>query len=119
MTTFTMTAIGAPPSPETDVQWIKSADGLFMPVWPKDYRDVISYGIDWTPLLAEGDTLISVRHILPNNDMYLLSENLTDFKTFLWVSGGTLLNVYYNTVHVVSKYGNQLNRTFGFMIVQN
>lgn len=108
-------------------QWVQSADGTWMPRWPKDPDDVEDYTLDWSRKLAPADTLIScvftpvaISPVSLTQALTVLSQNVTDTQSTGWISGGWPLGQIYEVlVRVVTLEGRQHDRTFQLIIGQN
>lgn len=55
----------------------------------KDPIDVVDYSLDWSPELAQGETISTVSHTV-SNGLVLDSEDKTDTTTTVWLSAGDL-----------------------------
>jgi len=64
-------------------------------IYTKDPDAVLDYKFDWSSWLASGET-ISTRTVTPETGITVDSSSITDTSTSVtvWLSGGTVGNVY-------------------------
>lgn len=118
----------------TTLQTTYSADGVAMPVWPKDPNDVVDYTLDWTDQLVTGDTIIAVTYVIaPANELSVLSADFTNTGTTLidnveltnrllttcWLQAGVLAETYSVTARITTDSGREQERTFEIICGQN
>lgn len=62
-----------------------------MNTWPtKDPDDVLDYGVDWTPRLESGETLLTSSFSVSEGDVDIIDSGFTEAgRTKVWLSGGT------------------------------
>jgi hypothetical protein len=87
-----------------------------MEVYTKDPEAVLDYGFDWgTSWLASGETLIASAWTVPAG----LTKDSSAFTTaiaLVWLSGGTLGEVYIVTNHITTSDGREEDRSHVIMI---
>jgi len=82
--------------------FLKDNEGVFI---PKDTEATLTYSLDWTDWLTNGETisssLFTVETISGDGDpLTKVSQSSTDYVTTVKISGGTAGKIYkvYNTV---------------------
>lgn len=82
--------------------FLKDNEGIYI---PKDTEAVLTYSLDWTDWLSNGETisssLFTVETITGDGDALTKdTQSSTDYVTTIKVSGGTAGNIYkiYNTI---------------------
>ncbi|ORV92807.1 hypothetical protein AWC11_07335 [Mycobacterium interjectum] len=99
---------------------IYSADGHAMPIWTKDPFDVKDYTLDWSLLLAPGDTIEAVTFVVaPGFELTVLSTNFTDTTATCWLQGGVLDETYSVTCQVTTADGRQQEYSFDIICGKN
>lgn len=76
----------------------------------KDPQAILDYGVDWSDWLASGDRLIASTWTVPAG-LTKDSDGFTDTATAIWLSGGTLGQVYTLVNHITTLAGRQEDRT--------
>lgn len=90
-----------------------------MIVWQqKDAADVRSYGIDWAPMLADGDTIASATLTLVQGAV-IASQSNDDTKTIAVISGGVNGRSAKFTAQLVTADGNTFNETIYLPIISS
>lgn len=104
--------------------FVRAADGVPMPVWPKDPDDVNDYTIDWSEHLADDDYLIHVDHTTSGSLRKVTMDgdrSIDDTKsmTQVWITGGTV-NVNRSVrVRASTARGRRFDRTFWIVGTSN
>jgi hypothetical protein len=85
----------------------------------KDPDAVLDYSINWEPWLADGDTIATSEWIVtgPDSTLEVDSSGKSTTVTTVWLSGGTLGQVYTVTNRVVTTEGRTDDRSIGFQMV--
>lgn len=93
--------------------FVPSADGVPMPVWPKDPDDTNDYTLDWTNHLAEDDRITHVEHTV-SGSLRRFSQALDDAgaMTQVWINGGTVNVTRSVRVRASTARGRRFDRTF-------
>lgn len=100
--------------------YIKSADGIVMPVWTKDPADTKDYTIDWSNELTDDDFIVAAKFRTTNADLTIESEpTWTENTTQVWHAGGVDGVSYGVTIHVTTNEGRQLERSYRIVGGQN
>lgn len=73
----------------------------------KDPDEVKDYGIDWSPLLTGGDTLLSSTWTVVDGTVTIDSNTFTTTATTVWLSGGTV-----GDVHLLNRVTTLGDRTY-------
>jgi hypothetical protein len=85
----------------------------------KDPEEVLDYDLDWSSRLTDGDTITASTWALsspPDAVLRIDSETETTTVTKVWLSGGTLGQVYNLTNHVTTAGGRQMEQTCQLVI---
>lgn len=83
--------------------------------WPfKDPDEILDYGIDWTPRLAE-DTIATSTWIVPDG-ITKVSDSSTSTATEIWLSGGTIGAALQITNRVVTAGGRTMDQSVTLLI---
>lgn len=99
---------------------VLSADGYPMPIWPKDPFDVKDYTLDFSNILAPGDTIAAVNFVIaPGFELTVLSTNFTDTTATCWLQGGVLDQSYGVTCQITTADGRQQEYTFEIICGKN
>lgn len=117
-----MSNCGLGPSLSSDLlsgNYIRSADGILMPIWVKDPQDVADYGLGWSNHLGADDFIVAAEFDTGNSALQILSTNFDNTRTFVWLSGGVTTVTYFVTCHITTDKGRQHERTFAIQIGQN
>jgi hypothetical protein len=77
---------------------------------PKDPNEVLDYEIDWSARLKSGDTISAASWITPAG-ITVDSNSFTDTTVTVWLSGGTLNDVYTITSRVVTSGGRTMDQS--------
>jgi hypothetical protein len=91
-------------------------DGKFIPQAPdKDPGSIIDYGSDWNdqsvgPWLAVGETIVTSSWIVPTG-LTLVSESNNTTETSIFLSGGTIGEIYTLTNRIVTTAGRTEDRS--------
>jgi hypothetical protein len=99
--------------------FITSADGIKMPLFTKDPKDVKDYGFDWSEHLAPDDTIIAVSFDTGNTALTVLSSNFDDTNTYVWLMRGVVTVTYLVVMVITTSKGRQEKRTFGIQCGSN
>ena len=80
----------------------------------KDPQAVLDYSVDWTPWLAEGETIDASTWTVPAGVTQEASPapSVAGGKTTVWLSGGTAGKAYTVTNHITTSQGRQDDRSF-------
>jgi len=99
--------------------FITSADGVQMPLWIKDPKDVKDYGFDWSEHLAPGDTIINVSFDTGSSELTVLSSNFDDTNTYVWLIRGVVTVTYLVVMVITTLKGRQEKRRFAIQCGEN
>ena len=77
----------------------------------KDPAAVLDYRLDWSPWLAEGET-ITASTMTAATGISMDSQTHDATTATVWLSGGTLGQQYAVTNHITTSAGRQDERTF-------
>lgn len=99
--------------------YIRSADGILMPLWFKDPDDVLDFGLGWSNHLAADDVIVAAEFEVSNAALQILSTNFDNSRTFVWLAGGGVGITYFVTCTITTDKGRQHQRTFAVQIGQN
>ena len=83
----------------------------------RDPDSVLDYSVDWSALLGDGETLVSASWLVPAG-LTLVSESLASPVATVWLSGGTVGQVYRVTSRVVTSGGRQDDRSFTLVVME-
>lgn len=93
--------------------FVTSADGVPMPVWPKDPDDASDYTLDWRNHLAEDDRITHVEHTLSGSlRRFSQAVDETGVMTQVWVNGSTVGVTRSVRVRCTTARGRRFDRTF-------
>jgi len=84
----------------------------------KDPDADLDYGIDWSDWLPDGDSVQTSTWIITGPDSTLVAgvTSVDGNQTTVWLSGGTLGQVYTVTNRVVTTEGRTDDRSIGFSL---
>jgi hypothetical protein len=82
----------------------------------KDPTEKKDYAIDWTRLLADGETVIDSTWSVPVG-MTKDDESVPQAITSVWLSGGTAGAQYRITNHITTVQGREFERSFTITVV--
>ncbi|MGU3650700.1 phage fiber-tail adaptor protein [Mycolicibacterium sp. A43C] len=100
--------------------FILSADGVPMPVWPKDPDDTNDYTLDWSNHLAEDDRINHVEHTVAGAlRKFSDAVDKTGVRTQVWINGGTVNVNRPVRVRASTARGRRFDRTFWLAGVSN
>lgn len=89
------------------------------PQWEQADDSVLDYTLDWSQLLAgTGDSIAHATFTPSDPSVSVISVNTTDTTVTGWLTGGVNGRAYTVTVHIVTLYGRQDDRTFTFIVNQ-
>lgn len=94
--------------------FVRSADGVLMPVWAKDPDDTNDYTLDWSNHLADDDRITHVEHTTTGN-LRKFSEAIdedTGSMTQVWINGATVGVTRSVRVRCTTARGRRFDRTF-------
>ncbi len=93
--------------------FIRSLDGVLMPVFVKDPDDTCDYTLDWSNHLADDDHITHVEHTV-SGSLRRFSESLDDsgVLTQVWINGGTVNVTRSVRVRCSTAKGRRYDRTF-------
>jgi len=93
--------------------FVRSADGVPMPVWVKDPDDTCDYTLDWSDHLADDDRITHVEHTV-SGSLRRFSQALDDagVMTQVWITGGTVNVTRSVQVRCSTAKGRRFDRTF-------
>lgn len=93
--------------------FVRSADGVAMPVWTKDPDDTNDYTLDWSEHLADDDRITHVEHTV-SGSLRRFSEALdeTGAMTQVWITGATVNVTRSVRVRCSTARGRRFDRTF-------
>ena len=97
--------------------FVYGADGVQMPIWPKDPQSKLDYTIDFTKHLADDDQIIDAR-FTTNGALQMFSPTHNESQAQCWLSGGIVGVSYPVTCSVTTQRGRQHDRTFRIAIGQ-
>ncbi len=100
--------------------FVPSADGVLMPVWPKDPDDTSDYTLDWSNHLAADDRITHVEHTV-SGSLRKFSEALDDtgVMTQVWINGSTVNVTRSVRVRAATAKGRRFDRTFWLVGASN
>lgn len=80
--------------------------------WPnKDPNEVLDYQLNWARRLAEGDAIASSTWIVDEGDVVVDSDDFTDEKTTVWLSGGAVDTRCKLTNRVTTEGGRTMDQS--------
>lgn len=93
--------------------FVRSTDGVPMPVWAKDPDDTSDYTLDWSEHLADDDKITHVEHTV-SGSLRKFSEALdpTGVMTQVWINGSTVNVTRSVRVRASTARGRRFDRTF-------
>lgn len=94
--------------------YIRSLDGVAMPVYVKDPDDTSDYTLDWSNHLADDDKIIHVECAV-SGSLHLVSQPALDdagVLTQVWISGSTVNVSYSVRIRCSTAKGRRFDRTF-------
>ncbi len=93
--------------------FVRSLDGVPMPVFVKDPDDTCDYTMDWSNHLADDDRITHVEHTV-SGSLVKFSESLDDagVLTQVWINGGTVNVTRSVRVRCSTAKGRRFDRTF-------
>ena len=94
-----------------------SADGVQMPVWPKDPQSKLDYTVDWSKHLADDDEIVDAQFIT-NGALQMFSPSHNESQAQVWLAGGVVGVSYPVVCRITTKRGRQHDRTFRIAIGQ-
>lgn len=94
-----------------------SADGIRMPIWPKDAQSKLDYTLDWSKHLADDDKIIDARFV-SGGALQMFSPTYNDSQAQCWLAGGVTGVSYPVTCSVTTQRGRQHDRTFRIAVGQ-
>lgn len=87
--------------------------------WKKDPQATLDYAVDWTAWLDQGDTITAAQWTIPDGITQAAPAPSTDGgKATVWLSGGTVGQVYPITCRVTTSAGRVDERTVEILIAQ-
>lgn len=94
--------------------FVRSSDGVLMPVWTKDPDDVKEYTLDWSEHLAEDDRITHVEHTVSGSLRKVAVDALDEqgCMTQVWLTGGTVNVTRSVRVRWSTAKGRREDRTF-------
>lgn len=94
--------------------FVRSADGVLMPVWTKDPDDVKEYTLDWSDHVAEDDRITHVEHTVSGSLRKVSVDALDEsgVMTQVWLTGGTVNVTRSVRVRWSTAKGRREDRTF-------
>ncbi|ORA05793.1 hypothetical protein BST17_08535 [Mycolicibacterium bacteremicum] len=100
--------------------FVRSTDGVAMPVWVKDPDDTNDYTLDWSNHLADDDRITHVEHTV-SGSLRRFSQALdeTGHMTQVWINGGTVNVTRSVRVRASTARGRRFDRTFWIAGTQN
>lgn len=93
------------------------ADGVQMPIWPKDPQSKLDYTLDWSKHLADDDKVIDAR-FAAGGALQMFSPTFNDHQAQCWLAGGVTGVSYPVTCSVTTARGRQHDRTFRIAVGQ-
>lgn len=81
---------------------------------PKDPNEVLDYQIDWQPRLVD-DPISSSSWVVPS-DLIITAQAFTEWKTTVWLSGGTEGATYDVLNQIVTAGGRTMDQTVSISI---
>lgn len=82
----------------------------------KDPDAVLDYGFDWSSFLVD-DVIVSSTWDVPAG-LTGVDESFSDTGTSLWLTGGTVGEVYTITNHIVTNNGREDDRSHTIRIIE-
>lgn len=79
----------------------------------KDPQEVLDYTLDWSERLGSDTISTSAWSFAvdPDGALDIDTDSKTSTTTTVWLSGGTLLEVYELTNHIVTAGGREMEQT--------
>lgn len=110
---YTVPKIGAANDQVIAGNFVRSLDGVPMPVFVKDPDDTCDYTMDWSNHLADDDRITHVEHTV-SGSLVKFSESLDDagVLTQVWINGGTVNVTRSVRVRCSTAHGRRFDRTF-------
>lgn len=97
---------------------VKSADGLWIPQWPKAPNEVEGYGIGWLQILGPNDFIVAHNFIVEGTGIVQMSGTHTRSMSVWWGTGG-VINTTCDVIHeITSDNGRRLSQTMRLHIVK-
>ncbi len=85
--------------------------------WIKDPDATLDWEFDWTNWLSTSDGEVIVSHVITvQTGLTKVSDSATTETVTVWLSGGSVRNVYNVTCHITTSAGRQDDRTLGLTI---
>jgi hypothetical protein len=87
--------------------------------WPdKDPQADKDYGIDWTDMLADGETITTAAWAVSPAGPTLSDESILDGVCTVWIAGGTVDTAYALTCTITTSRGMIDERTVTIKVKQ-
>lgn len=99
--------------------FLRSADGVEMPVFAKDPDDTSDYTFFWDNHMADDDEITHVTHDAGGSLRIFSEPDPVGNATQVWINGGTVGVSYPVRIRVSTKKGRRMDRTFRIAGVQN
>lgn len=100
-------------------QFIRSASGIIMPLWPKDPNDVLDYTLGLQNHLADDDPIVAASFTVSNAELGIVSSSFTDSTIQVILSGSVTGVSYRVTGHLTTEHGRQMDWSFAIAGGQN
>ena len=110
---YVVPPVGSAPQGAIAGNFARSADGVLMPVWPKDPDDSSDYTLNWTNHLAEDDKITHVEHTISGTlRRFSQAVDETGHMTQVWINGATIDVARSVRVRCSTAKGRRFDRTF-------
>lgn len=96
---------------------VKSADGLWIPQWPKAPKEVEGYGLGWLKILGPDDFIVNVSFDISDPALVEVSHNHTRSMSVIWVVDGALGSTVDIDHIITSDTGRRLTQPMRLQIV--
>lgn len=89
----------------------------FKKQYEKDPDAVLDYGIDWADWVPSSDSIVSSSWSAPVG-ITVDSDSLNDTVCVVWLSGGTVGQIYEVTCHITTDDGREDDRSLLIKVVE-
>lgn len=105
--------VGSSPPDAVAGNFVRSADGVLMPVWTKDPDDAKEFTLDWSNHLADDDRITHVEHTVSGSlRRFSQAPDEAGVMTQVWLTGGTVNVTRTVRVRWSTARGRREDRTF-------
>lgn len=115
---YTVPPIGAGDPRVIGGNYVRSSNGVLMPIWVKDPDDTLDFTLHWNHHLADDDEIVHVEHTTTGT-LRVFSEAFDGAMTQVWLDGGTATITHPVRVRFTTRRGRRHDYTFYIAVGQN